>query len=193
MHAGSQIDSTPRASVTENDRPLCVTEAPEGRTPLNERFAQKLDADERIAEDIRTVTAMIEIACKGTHSDRERTPLLSDAAESGVYARRPVILCEECAELARYAEARRAFCPKDPKPFCAYCDVHCYRAAERKRIIDVMRYAGRRSLFTRHWLGAIRHVLDGRKARKAHLAAGGTLPSMRSRDKTTTGTTQEKE
>ena len=160
---------------------------------MNERFAKKLADDERIAKDIRTVTAMIEITCKGTHQDRERTPLESDAAEGGVYGKRIPILCEECAELTRYAEARRAYCPKDPKPFCAYCDIHCYRAKERKEIIDVMRYAGRRSLFTRHWLGAIKHVIDGRKAKKAHLAAGGTLPPKRTRDKTTSGTTQEKE
>lgn len=160
---------------------------------MNERFKEKLAGDERIARDIRTVTAMIEITCKGTHKDRERSPLVSDAAEAGVYGKRSPVLCEECAELTRYAETRRAFCPKHPKPFCSYCDTHCYRAKEREQIIHVMRYAGPRSLFSRHWLRAIQHVIDGRKAKKAHLAAGGTLPPRRPRQEGVTPAPEDKE
>lgn len=154
------------------------------------RFAERLGTDAKIAKDIRTVTAMIEITCKGEHKDRVRTPLASEAVDAGVYGKRTPILCEECAELTRYAEKRRVYCPKHPKPFCAYCDVHCYRQKERDEIIHVMRYAGPRSLFSRHWLRAIEHVIDGRKAKREHLAAGGTLPPKRSKtDKTTNGTT----
>ena len=50
------------------------------------------------------------------------------------------------------------------KPTCAKCPIHCYKPAMREQIRDVMRYAGPRML-KRHPVLAIRHLLNGLKAR----------------------------
>src|SRR5450756_91333 len=84
------------------------------------------------------------------HSGAGRAPLVSEGASLGVYGARPPCVCAECAELLTYAEQRRANCPKDPKPFCSYCDTHCYKPAMREQMRDVMRYAGPRSLLSGH-------------------------------------------
>ena len=81
--------------------------------------------------------------------------------------------CERCADLLAYAEKRRAYCPKDPKPFCSHCDTHCYKPEQAEYMREVMRYAGPRSLLKGHAVDGIRHVIEGRKAKNAaaHRAA----------------------
>jgi len=69
-----------------------------------------------------------------------------------------------------YAEQRRAFCPKEPKPFCSTCDTHCYRPAMREYMRDVMRYAGPRSMFHGYAVQGVRHLIESRNARKAAAA-----------------------
>ena len=136
---------------------------------MSERVSNRL-ADKHVAKDIRVVTAMIEVYCGGNHAQELRVPLESDAVQAGVYGAKAPILCEECANLARYAEKRRIYCPKDPKPFCAYCDIHCYAKGPRATIREVMRYAGPRTMGTRHFFAALRHAWDGRMAKRAHKA-----------------------
>ncbi|NLH48678.1 MAG: nitrous oxide-stimulated promoter family protein [Myxococcales bacterium] len=51
-------------------------------------------------------------------------------------------LCRDCADLLAYALRRLEACPLDPKPSCKKCPVHCYRAAERKKMREVMRFSG---------------------------------------------------
>lgn len=136
---------------------------------MSDRIARKL-ADRTVARDIRIVSAMVEVYCKGNHADRPRRAVESDAEAAGVYRSHPPVVCEECADLVRYAEKRRIYCPKDPKPFCAYCDTHCYAPDKRAVIRDVMRYAGPRSMGTRHFFAALRHAAEGRAARRKHLA-----------------------
>jgi len=71
--------------------------------------------------------------------------------------------CEECRELLEYATRRLDRCVfGDDKPTCANCKVHCYNAAMRAKVREVMRYAGPRMLW-RHPVLAIRHLLDGRR------------------------------
>jgi hypothetical protein len=53
---------------------------------------------------------------------------------------------------------------QEGKPTCAKCPIHCYKPAMKERIRDVMRYAGPRML-RRHPVLAIRHLLNGLKAR----------------------------
>lgn len=133
---------------------------------MNERFAQRM-ADPHVRKDTRLLGDFAAIYCRGKHAVAERTQLVSDGASLGVYGARPPCVCAECADLLVYAEQRRAACPKDPKPFCSYCDTHCYRLEMRERMRDVMRYAGPRSLLTGHAIDGIKHVIDGRKAKKA--------------------------
>ena len=69
--------------------------------------------------------------------------------------------CGECSELLAYALERLDRCPfQEKKPTCADCTIHCYRQEQKKRTIQVMRYAGPRML-RRHPYLAVRHLLDG--------------------------------
>lgn len=132
---------------------------------MNERFAEKM-AEEQVRKDTRTLGDFVSIYCDGHHRKARRARIESDAAELGVYGRRPPVLCEECAEHLRYAEKRRAYCPKDPKPFCAHCDTHCYRDEERAWQREMMRYAGPRSWRRGHAIDGVKHVLAARRWRR---------------------------
>ncbi len=140
----------------------------EGRA-LSDRFAERV-RDRNVQGDIRTVTGLCSIYCAGNHRDRDRTPLVSDASALGVYGRRVPRLCDECAGHIRYAEKRRAYCPKDPKPFCAHCDTHCYKADESEWQRQMMRYAGPRSMWHGYAIPGIKHALEARKWRKTMAA-----------------------
>jgi len=137
-----------------------------GLSGMQDKFASRM-ADRHVRSDTRLLGDFAAIHCRGTHAGATRAALASDAATLGVYGKRPPVVCEECAELLRYAERRRAYCPKDPKPFCSYCDTQCYSAEMREQMRDVMRYAGPRSMFTRHFFAGIKHVIGGRRARAA--------------------------
>lgn len=93
-----------------------------------------------IRRDAKTVAAMVRIYCAGRHDTGGRS------------------LCEPCRALLGYADERLAKCPfGEEKTTCRDCPIHCYRAAERTAMKDVMRYAGPRMLW-RHPLLAIRHL-----------------------------------
>lgn len=136
---------------------------------MNERFAQKM-SDSKVRSDTRVVAGLGGIYCEAHHGDRERTRIESDAATLGVYSKRTPVLCEECAEHIRYAERRRAYCPKDPKPFCAHCDTHCYHPDEAEWQRQMMRFAGPRSLLRGYAVPAMRHAMEASKHRKARQA-----------------------
>jgi hypothetical protein len=142
---------------------------PTERTGVNERFAERA-RDPKVRDDIRIVAGMGAIYCAGNHRERERRLLGSDAAALGTYGRRVPRLCDECAEHIRYAEKRRAYCPKDPKPFCAHCDTHCYSSAEAEWQRQMMRYAGPRSMWHGYAIPGIKHALEARKWRKTMAA-----------------------
>jgi hypothetical protein len=132
---------------------------------MGDRFAERM-ADSHVRSDTRVVAGLATIYCRGTHADRSRMPLVSDAASCGVYGRRTPVLCAECADHIRYAEKRRAFCPKDPKPFCAHCDTHCYRPEEAEWQRQMMRYAGPRSMLHGYAIPGIKHALEARRWKK---------------------------
>ena len=132
---------------------------------MNDRFAQRMD-DDTVRADTRIVAGLASIYCAGAHRGSTRVRLESDAASLGVYGRRVPKLCDGCAAHVRYAEKRRAYCPKDPKPFCAHCDTHCYSADESAWQRQMMRYAGPRSIWRGYAVPGIRHALEARKWRK---------------------------
>ena len=153
---------------------------------LSEKFVEQM-SDPQVVKDTRLLGDFSVIYCKGNHDGRERTALASDGVELGVYGRKLPIVCEECAELLRYAEKRRAFCPKEPKPFCSYCDTHCYKPEMREYMREVMRYAGPRSWRHGHAIDGVKHVIDGKRFKRemerraaeepgAEQAAGTTEP-----------------
>lgn len=75
-------------------------------------------------------------------------------------------LCEECAELDRYARLRSDKCPfMETKTFCSNCKVHCYKPVMREKIREVMRFAGPRMMFYRP-IPALRHMIETRKEKQ---------------------------
>lgn len=94
---------------------------------------------DRLFDDVSTVSAMIKIYCKGNHRQEE--------------------LCDECLELAEYADKRVKNCKfGDKKPVCAKCTVHCYKPEMREKIREVMRYSGPRMI--KHPVMLLKHVKD---------------------------------
>ncbi len=132
---------------------------------MNERFAEKM-GDRAVVKDTVTLGDFIQIWCDGHHADAPRRPIETDGATLGIYGRKRPVLCEECEAHLAYAEKRRAYCNQDPKPFCAYCEVHCYKSDEREWQRQMMRYSGPKSWRKGHAIDGIRHVLETRKHRK---------------------------
>jgi len=136
---------------------------------VTERFAERM-ADRHVRDDTRVLAGLAAIYCAGHHADRNRTALASGASALGVYGHRIPRLCPECAVHVRYAEQRRAYCPKDPKPFCAHCDTRCYEAGEAGWQRQMMRYAGPRSVLRGYAVPALKHALEARRFRRATAA-----------------------
>ena len=68
-------------------------------------------------------------------------------------------LCNDCAQLMKYADARLKNCPfAEDKGPCSKCTVHCYKPEMRKKICKVMRYAGPRML-KKHPILAVKHLI----------------------------------
>ena len=68
-------------------------------------------------------------------------------------------LCPACHELKDYAEQRLDRCPfGENKGACSKCRVHCYKPEMRKKVTEVMRYAGPK-MIAKYPLLAIDHLL----------------------------------
>jgi len=101
-------------------------------------------AASRLARELKTIRAMLRIACHDRHGTAEG-------------------LCAECEALADYAAKRLALCPYGPdKPTCVNCRIHCYGPRQREQVREMMRHAGPRMLL-RHPVLALMHVVDGRR------------------------------
>ena len=99
------------------------------------------DFSPRLKREWKTFTAMQRIFCRAHHSSAG--------------------LCEDCKEIAAYAQIRLVNCPfRENKPTCAKCPVHCYRKEMRESVREIMRYAGPRMLI-RHPVLTLAHILDG--------------------------------
>jgi len=93
------------------------------------------------------VSQMIALYCKKQHNTKD-------------------CLCDECAELDKYARERSDKCPfMETKTFCSNCKVHCYKPVMREKIREVMRFSGPRMIF-HHPVAAIRHVIETKKEKK---------------------------
>ena len=132
---------------------------------MNQKFVERMK-DPEVVSDTTTLGDFVAIWCDGHHGDRTRRGVQTEAAQLGVYGRKLPVLCEECEAHLVYAERRRAYCPEDPKPFCAYCETHCYKPDERAWQREMMRYSGPKSWRKGHAIDGIRHVLESRKFRK---------------------------
>lgn len=93
-----------------------------------------------LVREKKTLSAMISMYCRGRHKTGGR-------------------LCYECRQLLQYATERLDKCPFgiDKGP-CSQCEIHCYKPEMRKRIREVMRYAGPR-MPAKHPVLAIDHLI----------------------------------
>ena len=99
----------------------------------------------RMRREHKTIEAVIEIYCRDHHKSARGS------------------LCGECQSLQAYALQRLDRCPfQETKSTCAKCSVHCYKPDMRRRVREVMVYAGPRMLVY-HPILAILHLLDGRR------------------------------
>jgi len=92
----------------------------------------------RIEREKATVSAMISYYCRNNHHTKQ--------------------LCPDCIELNEYSNTRLEKCKfGNDKPTCKACPVHCYSAAMREKIKEVMVFSGPGMLF-RHPVLAFYHL-----------------------------------
>lgn len=114
-------------------------------TNRSRRLAIENAALIRRTREFKTIAAMLRMYCRVHHAAKGAS------------------LCHDCAALHDYAQRRLERCVfGDAKPTCARCTVHCYKAAMREQIRQVMGWAGPRMLW-RHPVLALWHVIDGRR------------------------------
>ena len=105
------------------------------------------------------VQTMIEMYCTGNHTENTD-------------------LCDECADLAKYAEKRLLSCMfGDVKPVCKSCPVHCYSPQKREQMQMVMRWSGPRMLKKKPFYAVI-HVIDSITAPKPKLKPAKRKPKQ---------------
>jgi hypothetical protein len=141
---------------------------------MDARVADRL-VDPKVAHDTRLLGDFTDIFCADVHGGRARAALESDGVTLGIYRKRVPVLCGECAEFMRYAEKRRALCPKDPKPFCVACDTHCYKSDMRALSREIMRHSGPKSWRRGYLVDGVKHALAMRRYKRdqARAASGG--------------------
>ncbi len=132
---------------------------------MNDRFTLAME-NPTIRHDVRVLGDFVAIWCDGHHGEQVRLRATTPAAAMGVYGRKVPTLCTECESHLAYGEKRRAYCPKDPKPFCAHCDTHCYLSSEAEWQREMMRYSGPKSWRKGHAIDGLKHALQARAFRR---------------------------
>ncbi|MGL4518257.1 MAG: nitrous oxide-stimulated promoter family protein [Phocaeicola sp.] len=114
--------------------------------------------------DFYIVSVMIERYCKDHHATISST---STADRATPYTQEEeqkesckAQLCATCTALLNYAQQRIERCPLgSEKKLCQGCKIHCYAPQKRSQIREVMKYSGKRILFT-HPLTTLRHLIQ---------------------------------
>ena len=94
--------------------------------------ARKEIAMEKVEKDITIVLKFIATYCHHNHHGQQAVKIQHMDMD----------LCNECTDLAQYAVKRRINCPKNPKPACKDCDIHCYMPKYRQEIKKAMKFSG---------------------------------------------------
>jgi hypothetical protein len=81
----------------------------------------------------KTVELMIELYCRNKHK----------------HLRVDKMLCTECLELKKYSSLKLNNCVYGKnKPACTKCSTHCFKPIIRTKIKTVMKYSGKRMIFS---------------------------------------------
>jgi hypothetical protein len=107
-----------------------------------------LQLDKLLRKDLKTLAIFIRIYCTHRHPDAEKTPADMKTHDVQAIAGRPVLLCDECRKLLVHAFTKRTNCPMEPKPACKHCPSHCYHPTYRAQIREVMKYSGKKLVFS---------------------------------------------
>ncbi len=86
----------------------------------------------KVEKDLKILLKFIEAYCQCHHHAQKEVWLEGNKWQ----------LCSECEELGTYAVKRRLNCPKNPKPSCKNCDIHCYAPKYRDKIRKIMKFSG---------------------------------------------------
>lgn len=104
--------------------------------------------DQRLHRDLKTLANFIFIYCKHKHADEPKSSVVLKTHNVSAVAGRSMYLCPSCAKLLGHAFIKRSNCPMNPKPACKNCPSHCYHPTYRSNIQTVMRFSGRKMLFS---------------------------------------------
>lgn len=104
--------------------------------------------DKPMRRDLKTLAMFIHIYCKHKHAESPRETAHFKTHDVTAIAGREIIVCESCKKLLQHAFVKRSNCPMDPKPACKHCPNHCYHPAYRAQIREVMKFSGKKLLFS---------------------------------------------
>ena len=125
-----------------------------GAAPAASRSAAPAENEDKAARK------KAEKQLKAWRKERELIPVMIRAYCHAKHGTKGKAVCEECRALTEYALFRLDKCPfKVNKKFCSFCKIHCYKPDMRKKIKDVMKFAGPRMLPT-HPVFAFKHVFQ---------------------------------
>lgn len=91
-------------------------------------------------KDMATLGRFVAVYCRDKHAGKPRERFTYKGVNEATW--HGIELCEECAKLLAHGTAKRLVCPKEPKPYCKNCDIHCYGPAYREKVREIMRYSG---------------------------------------------------
>lgn len=138
-HASAQPETGDHASGAGHACPACAA-------VLADPDPAAVARDERMRRDLKTLGRFIEVACKGRHPDRPRSPTTLRTHDVAALLGHEPQLCCECQKLLTHAFVKRTACPMDPKPQCKHCPNHCYHPRYRAEIREVMKFSGKHLL-----------------------------------------------
>jgi hypothetical protein len=107
-----------------------------------------LVADRKLRHDLKILLTFTSIYCEDRHAGESKTRLYLKTHDVDALAGQSIDLCKRCTRLVTHALVKRTNCSMDPKPACKHCPVHCYQPAYRAEMKEVMRYSGRKLLFS---------------------------------------------
>ncbi|RJQ52763.1 MAG: nitrous oxide-stimulated promoter family protein [Actinobacteria bacterium] len=95
-------------------------------------------------KDMSVLGRFVALYCADKHAERPATRFAYKGVEDKTW--HGIELCEDCSRLLTHGTAKRLVCPKEPKPYCKDCDVHCYGPGYREKVREIMRYSGRKMI-----------------------------------------------
>ncbi len=101
-------------------------------------------AGRKALKDMAVLGRFVALYCRGKHPARAKRRFSYKGVDDSTW--HGIQLCDECFKLLAHGTAKRLMCPKEPKPYCKECDIHCYGPGYRERVRRIMRYSGKKMI-----------------------------------------------